>query len=74
MEKSGFTATYERIIFLTVRDAVLAAEEDKRKRQHPIPDVSISSGVAVPFTELQPYDRLYCFVSCFFFNKMMTAH
>ena len=39
MEKSGFTAVYERVIFLTVRDAVLAAEEDKRKRQHPIPEV-----------------------------------
>ncbi|KAK3801166.1 hypothetical protein RRG08_018758 [Elysia crispata] len=38
MEKSGFTAVYERVIFLTVRDAVLAAEEDKRKRQHPIPE------------------------------------
>lgn len=40
MEQSGFTATYERVIFLTVRDAVMAAEEDKRKRQHPLPEDS----------------------------------
>ncbi|CAL1546240.1 unnamed protein product [Lymnaea stagnalis] len=37
MELSGFTSKYERIIFLTVQDAVLAAEEDKQKRTHPIP-------------------------------------
>ncbi|XP_059150724.1 prestin-like isoform X2 [Physella acuta] len=42
MEQSGFTTKYERIIFLTVRDAVLAAEEDKHKRSHPIPGYTIS--------------------------------
>ncbi|XP_005106268.2 sulfate transporter [Aplysia californica] len=39
MEHSGFTKTYEKCIFLTVRDAVFAAEEDKRKRLHPLPDM-----------------------------------
>merc|ERR1719239_727259 len=40
MEAAGFTKTYERCMFLTVRDAVFAAEEDKEKKTHPLPDES----------------------------------
>ncbi|BFZ14917.1 hypothetical protein BsWGS_17956 [Bradybaena similaris] len=38
MENAGFTDKYERVIFWSVRDAVLAAEEDRRKKCHPLPD------------------------------------
>uniref|UniRef100_A0A2C9JD61 STAS domain-containing protein n=2 Tax=Biomphalaria glabrata TaxID=6526 RepID=A0A2C9JD61_BIOGL len=41
MESTGFISKYEKVIFLTVGDAVLAAEEDKLKKSHPLPGFEV---------------------------------